>query len=86
MLDQLPKDIIDIIFKRKETSERLDKIEKFARSNHKFFINNLNELFDIIKDDEEDVTPSYVKECTYLIEDGIEHDSKFNFDNVMSYI
>ena len=40
--NQMPNDILDLIYEMKTKAELLDNIEKYARSNYKFVMKNLS--------------------------------------------
>ena len=91
-INDLPNDILGMIYDIKEDTEHLDKIEEYARSNFKFVMKDIKQRFENILDDRQDevvenqILVSDITEDQYLTEDALTTDSQFNFVNMTAYI
>ena len=91
--NDLPNDILGMIYDMKEAEQHLEKIEKYSRSNFKFVMKDIKERhFNIRIDridnitDDEDILVSDITEDQYLTEDALIYDSKWKYDDMTANI
>ena len=90
--NDLPNDILGMIYDMKEAEQHLSKIEKYSRSNFKFVMKDIKEKFEIILDDKryeelpETVSVSEIVEYQEAHEDNQVYDAKWKFDDMTAWI
>ena len=92
-LKHLPFDMIDMIFDIEEKDVKLDNIERYSKSNYNFIVHRLNNQFENMIEEYEDEVKDIsdlnikkiLKDYEYIDDDSMKIDTKFKFDDVISY-
>ena len=84
--NQMPNDILDLIYEMKTKAELLDNIEKYARSNYKFVMKDLSyKQHDAIKDCEMWRDTTIIENMIRFLEPEDEHDYNEHFCHRILY-